>query len=155
MQPLSIALKSFSSFPLFTSPHPNSSMAQMALPMWSQNPFIHFLTSVCLHIFPSARYSLLPGSLLQPANSHTSFQDELKGNDILTWWLRAWALVCLNLGVNLALFLAASQLYHLPAPGLGTNYFLSLVVLCKGESFYRALWGINEITSLKCSVQCL
>lgn len=131
------------------------SMAPMALYIWSQNLFIYCLTSVFLHIFPW--YSFLPSSLLQPANSHTSFQDELKGKDILIWWLRAWALVCLNLGVNLALFLAASQLYHLPAPGLGTNYsaFLSLSVLCKGESFYRALWGTNEITSLKCSVQCL
>lgn len=49
--------------------------------------------------------------------------------------------VSLNLGVNPALFLAVSQLYYLPAPGLGTNYshFLSLGVLCKGKSFYRAL----------------
>lgn len=144
---LLVALKFFSGSPLFISPSPDSSLAPVALYMWSPDSFYIFshlctLTHICL----SAWNCSLPSPVF---NQYTPFPDVPGAGRRRNVALKSMGINMLkNFGVDLAWLQATSQPCHLLALGTGANYSAFTASLLhssecpleKKSPYYRALY---------------
>lgn len=147
---LSVALKSFIGSPLYPQAQIQTLWCGPNSPFHMGPGSIHVYLYTFVHIFPLPEIILCPPPfLISKFTCSISRWAQAEGESLVVKSISMLLVLMLHVGVLKPWWDSGT------ARGLGANYsaFWTSMSSVKEESFYKAPRGLNEFTSLKCSVQ--